>query len=77
MKKARVRRTVEREERVRMAFGSDALIAALRKDYPEIPENAAVHFRVPSGGDCSGMDLEVNDRDSLTVSWTTRTREGS
>lgn len=36
----------------------------------EIPANATVFFQVPSGGDYSGMALDITDEDHITVEYT-------
>lgn len=56
-------RRVRTTERVSLEISGKQLIDLLRYYNTDIPVNATVQFRVPSGGDWSGMDVDV-DKDS-------------
>jgi len=34
-----------------------------------IPSNAEITFRVPTGGDRSGTNVEITEDDPITISW--------
>ena len=37
--------------------------------YPTIPSSAEVIFRVPTGGDWSGMNCDIDDDFPVVISW--------
>jgi len=53
------------------------LLRALDNSGITIPPTASVFIRVPSGGDWSGMDLELNEQRTVNVQWVeSSTEEG-
>jgi hypothetical protein len=54
------------------------LIEMLRLDAKmtvEVPADATVSFRVPSGGDWSGTEIEIDGDNPVQISWTIKYEE--
>lgn len=51
------------------------IIELLRKAGHDVPYNAEVSFLVPSGGDYSGMTVDIGLCDPVTVKWVEITEE--
>lgn len=50
------------------------IVELLRNAGVEIPTGTEVKFKVPGGGDWSGMDCPIDDRNHVTVTWKTERR---
>ena len=55
----------------RLEMSGRNIISMLRSDGLDVPPNATVTFEVPTGGDYSGMTVDVNGDHPVTISWTT------
>jgi hypothetical protein len=54
----------------RVEIGRHALAKALRLSGINVPDRAGVYVIVPGGGDWSNMQLDVDDKTPIVVSWT-------
>lgn len=59
------------ERRATVKITGELIVSWLRKTH-KIPDDAKVQFTVPSGGDWSGMKLDINAQDPVWVTWTTQ-----
>ena len=58
--------TISREELLRLLANEDV------PDPVHVPSNASVTIAIPTGGDYSGMDLDLADA-PISIRWTERT----
>lgn len=51
----------------RIKITGNIILEYLKLQIPNIPDNAEVYFEVPSGGDWSGMKVDINDDNPVVV----------
>lgn len=63
------------ETRIELELHHDILLKALQCWNPEIPEDATISYRLPSGEYFGGEEIHVDSDSPLTVQWTMRDSE--
>lgn len=71
--KTQMTTTVRRD--CELILTSDHIRALLSKSGIHIPDGVTVQFTVPRGGDYSGMTLDIDEENPLTIRWYTQTTE--
>jgi hypothetical protein len=63
----RIQKSVRKIEEIQLSLDSKAIIGLLRKEGYEVPINAEVTFKVPTGGDYSGTTLHLESDSDCTI----------